>query len=195
VPAVLIATHSDLWAKPDCLACRQAISDAVDLIGRLESLQAVVIAPFDRNPFFADRAKLGALQSDALKHGKQVIHVLGAPSFAPPASCFPRTLDLFGHRLKVAARADACRAARASLEEESRSQRRLIESLASEDPRVRLYDPLPVFCATDDCSQSDDRGVFFWSSGHVNPRGSARMLRDFQRWMRRDSPPMARPLQ
>lgn len=199
VPAVLVAAHSDLWARPECLtaftlaqkhtdteACRHVIRDAVDLIGRLDSIQAVVIVPFSGNPFFQNRERVGALQEYALQRGKQVVYVLSVPSFASPAACSPRTIDLFGYHVKADALADACRATRASVEDDDRSQRRFLENMARGNTKVHLYDPTSVFCDTVDCRQSDEQGVFFWMSGHVNLRGSQKVLRDFLPWFRKD---------
>jgi hypothetical protein len=55
--------------------------------------------------------------------------------------------------------------------------------MARETPGVRLFESLPVFCDAQTCFQSGDLGPFYWSWGHLNEEGSARLLHAFLPWL------------
>ncbi len=195
IPAVLIAAHSFIWARPGCRpstdfpawregkdTCHDVIRHVFDVIGRVDSIEAVVIVPFAGNPFFNDRTVMGALQSFAEGKGKQTVYVLSVPSFMAPSACVTRTVDFFGYRLTAKTTPGACTETRSSIDEESKPQRLFIGSMIAGDAKAHLYDPLPVFCDDRQCRQSDTQGPLFWSTWHVNLRGSERLLQDFLRW-------------
>ena len=49
---------------------------------------------------------------------------------------------------------------------------------------MQLFESLPVFCDRKNCYQSGDAGPYYWSWGHLNDRGSARLLEAFLPWLR-----------
>ena len=63
-------------------------------------------------------------------------------------------------------------------------QRPVFRELASESPTTLLFDALPLYCDSAYCYQSDERGPLYWSWGHVNERGSEKILRAFLPWLR-----------
>ena len=46
-------------------------------------------------------------------------------------------------------------------------------------PGVAIFESVPVFCDATTCFQSDDRGPLYYAWGHINERGSARLLTAF----------------
>jgi peptidoglycan/LPS O-acetylase OafA/YrhL len=202
-PAVLVSTNSALWAEPGCvssqvresgaletwaqgpLICQRALRDALAILDRAPSIKAVVVAPFSENPFFNDPGRLGALQAVLLKRGRQLILVAAPPAFYhAPEGCRPRRISIAGIDLTAPGDIDSCREARWNVERTVQRQHAAFEAVVRADPRIRLFESLPVFCDADYCHQWDDAGPYYWSWGHLNDRGSARLLEAFLPWLR-----------
>jgi hypothetical protein len=54
--------------------------------------------------------------------------------------------------------------------------------LKAANPGVLVYDAMDALCDTYSCSINDDQGPIYFMDGHVNPRGSARLLAGFLAW-------------
>ncbi len=197
-PAVLLGTYSTLWAEPGCvtsepleswshgnLVCQRALRDALAILDRTPSIKAVVVAPFSDNPFFDDPGRLRALGAAVLKRGKRLILVAAPPAFYhAPEGCRPRHIDVAGIDLTAPSDSQSCREPRSNVERTVRRQHTAFARMAREDPRVELFESLPVFCDAENCYQSGDGGPYYWSWGHLNNRGSARLLEAFLPWLR-----------
>jgi peptidoglycan/LPS O-acetylase OafA/YrhL len=202
-PAVLVGANSTLWAEPGCvtsqvlesgvletwaqgsLICQRAIRDALAIIDRTPSIKAVVVPPFSENPFFTDPGRLRALQAALLKRGKRLILVAAPPAFYhAPQGCRPRHISLAGIDLTAPSDPDSCSEKRGNIERTVQRQHAVFAELVREDPKVRLFDSLLAFCDRELCYQWGDAGSYYWSWGHLNDRGSARLLGVFLPWLR-----------
>ncbi len=195
--AILVAANSFQWRRPDCLkpvdfttwrqgsdTCQNVVRDALKILERQPSIEAVVIPTFTNNPIFSNPARLEAFQQAVLALGKKVIYVSSVPEFyRAPGGCKPRQVVLFGADLTVVPDADACREARPAIEAKMKPQWALFMEVAKGNPNIAVYDSVPGFCDGEYCYQSDSQGVLFWSFAHVNERGSARVLEDFLPWL------------
>jgi peptidoglycan/LPS O-acetylase OafA/YrhL len=196
--SVLVATPSPHWAEPGCvtsdaleswsqgsLPCQRVVRAALSIIDRTPSIEAVVVPTFSENPFFNDPGRLHALQVELLKRGKRLILVAAPPPFYhPPEGCRPRHIRVAGFDLTARRDMDSCREDRSNIERTVRRQHAVFTQVVREDPRVQLFESLPVFCDTKNCYQSGDAGPYYWSWGHLNDRGSARLLEVFLPWLR-----------
>jgi len=196
--AVLVATTGPSWGEAGCVTtealetwaqggrnCQRAVRDALTILDRTPSIRFFVIAPFAANPFFNDPGRLRALRDAVLKRGRKVVYV-GAPPgfFHPPEGCRPRRISFLGLDLSGPGDMLSCRDMRSRGDLTVRFQRPVFREVARETPGNPLFDALPLFCDSDFCYQSDDRGPLYWSWGHLNERGSARLLNTFLPWLR-----------
>lgn len=195
--AVLLATHSHLWSRPECFksepfdvwlggqaACQVVLRNALDLMAKQPSIEAVVFVTTAFNPFFYDGEKVRALQRAVVALRKPVVYLASVPVFLPPESCRPRRLSLFGMDLSADGLVQACEVPLAAVVKAEAPWRTHLDALARDGQDVHLYDPRPSFCDSEFCSQKDDQGVLYWRLGHVNPRGGLRIFRDFLPWLR-----------
>jgi peptidoglycan/LPS O-acetylase OafA/YrhL len=196
--AVLVATPGPSWYEAGCVTpealeiwaqggknCQRVVRDALAILDRTPSIRFFVIAPFSANPFFNDPGRLRALRDAVLKRGRKPVYV-GAPPgfFHPPEGCRPRRLSFLGLDLTGPSDILSCRDTRSNGELSVRFQQPVFREVARETPAGALFDTLPVFCDSDFCYQSDDRGPLYWWWGHLNERGSARLLAAFLPWLR-----------
>lgn len=194
--AVLLATHSHLWARPECAKsesfdvwlqgrspCQNVVRSSLDILARQPSIEAVVFVT-TVNPFFFDREKVGAFQHAILSLRRRLVYLASGPVFPPPESCRPRKLSVFGLDFSADGSAQACQVSLAAVVKAEEPWRLHLRAMAQNYPGVYIYDSRPSFCDAELCFQSDSQGVLYWRLGHVNTRGSARILKDFMPWMR-----------
>lgn len=199
---VLVSTNMDVWEHPPCLknlafdawlegqaTCVSVIRHALAIASRVGSVSTVVIAFQNADPFFLDREKMGELQKRFRVLHKTVIYLLDVPIFrTPPSACKPRIIDLVGVRVSQETFETQCRQERTDFETMHAATRRYLVSLADGRSDILVYDPLPAFCDRKFCYEADDQGVLYWTTAHVNERGSARLLKDFVSWSKRTLP-------
>jgi peptidoglycan/LPS O-acetylase OafA/YrhL len=196
--SVLVGTYSTFWAEGGCvtsealetwargsLLCQRAMRDALAILDRTPSIKAVIVPTFSENPFFNDPGRLRALQAALLERGKRLILVATPPAFYhTPQGCRPRRISLAGIDVTAPSDIESCREERWTIERTVRRQQAVFTEITREDPKVRLFESLPAFCDKDTCFQWDDAGPLYWSWGHLNDRGSARLLNTFLPWLR-----------
>ena len=200
LPTVLLATTSGDYVRPACLqdvafdewlngheACQEVMSAVVRVIASVPSIRTVLIVFQRDNPFHLDRPKMAQLQRIFLAAGKEVVYVLGAPSFTIPASaCRLRKIEVLGLEFTLGNSDSVCREPRDEFEKIEIAQREYIARLRQNDPRVFIYDPLDAFCDDRFCYQTSSEGSLFWTVQHVNEKGSARLLKNFEGWARQN---------
>jgi peptidoglycan/LPS O-acetylase OafA/YrhL len=195
--AVLVATPGPSWYEAGCVTsealevwaqgdknCQRTVREALAILDRTPSIKFFVIAPFSVNPFFNDPGRLRALRDAVLKRGRKVV-IVGAPPgfFHPPEGCRPRRLSILGFHFSGPTDILSCRDARSNGDLSVRFQRPVFREVAQETPVVPLFDALPLFCDSQFCYQWDDHGPLYWWWGHLNERGSARLLDAFLPWL------------
>jgi hypothetical protein len=79
---------------------------------------------------------------------------------------------------------DSCQEARALSERTLKFQHDIFEDAARGASGVSIFESVPVFCDATTCYQSDERGPLYYGWGHVNQRGSERLLNAFLPWLR-----------
>ena len=200
VPAasVLVGTYSTFWTEGGCmtsealetwaqgsLLCQRVARDALAILDRTPSIKAVIVPTFSENPFFNDPGRLRALKAAVLARGKRLILVTAPPAFYhTPQGCRPRRISLVGIDVTAPRDIASCHEGRSNAERTVQHQRAVFSEIVREDPAVRLFESMPVFCDKDTCFQWDAAGSLYWSWGHLNDRGSARLLDAFLPWLR-----------
>lgn len=198
--AAFVGAHSFNWARPPCLSvddlanwmtgaevCQKVIRSVFDILAREPSIEAVILPPYSRNPFFINRGALAEFSQRLFDLGKKVVYVTSVPQFGnPPAGCHPRKLFLFGLDITRPGNEFSCRQLRTQLEPDLGLQRALFVSMSQTSPGAFLFDSFEPFCGPTECYQSDDRGPLYWSWAHINERGSSLVLRKFLPWIRQD---------
>ena len=188
----LVATHAHIWGTSDCMAdrpfdewlqtkmqCTDIVNHAFKIVQQRKTIDAAVIAFALEDQFTYQRDKLLAIQDALLKLQKKVIYIIDPPLFhLEPSSCVTR-VTAYGTFTQTA---KSCVQSRASLENGERRYRGYINSLRTTDPGVLVYDSLDALCGTNSCSMDDNSGPIYFIDGHVNPRGSARLLAGFLTW-------------
>jgi SGNH domain (fused to AT3 domains) len=196
--AVLVATHSHLWNKPECIArtdlatwmqgrepCEDVVRNALEIVHREPSIKAIVLVSLNTNPFFLSAEKLEALHKEFDAPGRKLVYVGVVPRFGlPPATCRPRVLSFFGTDFAVDG-TNTCAELESLTAHQQDDERALVLNARS---KLLFYDPRPTFCDSVYCHQDDAGNVLFWHDGHVNVRGSARMLGDFLTWAAKNVP-------
>ncbi len=197
-PAVLVATTSPNWVETGCLTddpleawsagglhCQKVIGAVLSILDKTPSIKAVVVPTFSDNPFFDNPARLRRLQEAVTRRGRKLVLVAAPPAFYhEPAGCWPRQVEIAGVDLTAPRDIDSCQESRANIEQTLKRQHDVFAQMARDTPGVvTLFESVPVFCDATLCYQSDDRGPLFWSWGHVNERGSSRLLGSFLPWL------------
>ena len=195
--AALIATTSPNWVEPGCLTseplepwsagkltCQRVIRDALSILDRTASIKVVVLPTFSDNPFFNDAGRLRQLQDAVARRGRKVVFVASPPGFYhPPEGCRPRHIEIMGIDLTAPRDMDSCQESRALIERTLKFQHDIFVDAARGAPGVAIFESVPVFCDATTCFQSDDRGPLYYAWGHINERGSARLLNAFLPWL------------
>jgi hypothetical protein len=195
--AVLLATTSPHWIEPGCLAsgplepwssglltCQRVMRDALSILDRTPSIKVVVIPTFSDNPFFNNVERLRQLQDAVAKRGRNLVYVASPPGFYhPPEGCRPRHVEIMGVDLTAPRDRDSCQEARPLIEATLKFQHDIFMDAARGASGVSIFESVPVFCDATTCFQSDDRGPLYFAWGHINERGSARLLNAFLPWL------------
>ena len=190
--AALVATHAHIWGTDDCLAdrpfaewqqkkmeCSDIANHALLFAEQKPSIDTIVISFAQEDQFTYQHEKLLALQNAFLLLHKRVIYLIAPPLFhLEPASCVAR-ITAFGTFTQTS---KACVQDRARMEAEQRKYRAMIDALKSADPGVLVYNAADALCDAKSCSIDDDQGPIYFIDGHVNPRGSKRLLTGFLDW-------------
>ena len=198
VDAALLATTSPHWVEPGCLfsgslepwsggslTCQRLIRDTLSILDRTPSIKVVVVPPFSDNPFFNDVGRLRQLQDAVAKRGRQLVLVASPPGFYhPPEGCRPRHFEILGLDLTAPRDLESCQEPRSLIEVTLKFQHDIFVDAARGASGVSIFESVPVFCDATTCYQSDDRGPLYFAWGHVNERGSARLLGAFLPWLR-----------
>ncbi len=188
----LVATHAHIWGTADCLAdrafdewlqtkmqCSDIVNHTLNIARERKTIDTVVISFALEDQFTYQRDKLLAIQSALLKLQKTVIYLIVPPLFhLEPSSCVAR-ITAFGTFTRTS---KSCVQSRESLENGQHQYRAFIDSLKAANPGVLVYDSLDALCDAHSCSIDDDSGPIYFIDGHVNPRGSARLLAGFLTW-------------
>jgi peptidoglycan/LPS O-acetylase OafA/YrhL len=197
VDAVLTAVTADYWGS-DCgtsepleswsnggMVCQTVVKAALSILDRTPSIKVVVVSAFLDNSFFNDPRSLRALQQAVEKRQRKLVLVTAAPAFYhTPEGCRPRQVTIAGLDLTARRDLESCEEERSLIETSLGHQRIAFSQFVKQQPSVYLFDSLPAFCDQTICHQWDDRGPLYWSWGHVNERGSARLLDRFLPWLR-----------
>ena len=189
VDAALVATTSPHWVEPGCLTgagatCQRAMRDAMSILDSTPSIKVVVVLAFSDNPFFNDVGRLRQLQDAVAKRGRQIVYVAAVPGFYyPPEGCRPRKVGIAGIDLTAPRDMGSCQEARPLIEATLKFQHDIFVDAARGASGVSIFESVPVFCDAAMCYQSDDRGPLYYSWGHVNERGSVRLLNAFLPWL------------
>jgi peptidoglycan/LPS O-acetylase OafA/YrhL len=188
----LVSSHAHIWAETECMAerpfeewlrigktCADIADHAFRIAKERQTMDAAVISFAVEDQFTYQRDKLLGIQKSLLNLRKKVIYLIVPPLFhIEPSSCVARVtaLGVFTRTSK------SCVQDRAKLENDQRPYRAYIESLKAADSGVLVYDSLDALCDEHSCSIDDDLGPMYFIDGHVNPRGSARLLSGFLKW-------------
>jgi peptidoglycan/LPS O-acetylase OafA/YrhL len=198
VQAALVATHSHLWNRPECVAhanfatwmqgdeaCEAVVRNALEILRREPTIKAIVLVSLNANPFFLSTEKLEGLYNEAAALGRKVVYVGVVPRFGqPPTACRPRVLRFFGMDFAVDG-TNACEESTSHSAHQQDSERRIVANTKRD---FLIYDPRPTFCGRDNCHQDNAGSVLFWRDAHVNVRGSALLLDDFLKWVSQNIP-------
>ena len=161
------------------------VRDLLSILDRTPSIRVVVVPTFSDNPFFNDAGRLRQLQAAVVGRGRQVVYVAAPPGFYhPPEGCRPRRIEIAGIDLTAPRDMDSCREARALIERTLKFQHDIFVDAARGVPGVSIFESVPVFCDANTCYQSDEHGPLYYGWGHINERGSARLLDAFLPWLR-----------
>ena len=200
--AALIATTSPHWIEPGCLTsgplepwsegpltCQRVMRDALSILDRTPSIGVVVLPTFSDNPFFNDAGRLRQIQEAVAKRGRRLVYVASPPGFYhPPEGCRPRRVEILGVDLTAPRDLDSCEEDRPHIEATLKFQHDIFEEAARGVAGVSIFESVPVFCDATTRFQSDDRGPLYYGWGHINERGSARLLNAFLPWLRQNVP-------
>lgn len=194
--AVLVA-QTGPWAEPECTApqpfdvwlqgqapCQNAVRAALGVLASQPSIEVVVFVVSQSHRLVGNREKMEALQNAVLALHKRVVWLEPVPTLEAPTRCRPRKVTIWGLDLSVGELENTCRMERKVIVDGGAAWTTHMRTVASGRENVYLYDPLPLFCDAQYCHQSDDRGLLYWIIGHLNTRGSARLLDGFLPWIR-----------
>ena len=196
--SALLATTSPHWIEPGCLTsdplepwsggtltCQRVIRTLLSILDRTPSIRVVVVPAFSDNPFFNDVGRLRQLQDAVARRGRQLVYVASPPGFYhPPEGCRPRKVEIAGIDLTAPRDMDSCQESRALIEVTLKFQHDILVDAARGVSGVSIFESVPIFCDATTCFQSDDRGPLYYGWGHINERGSARLLHAFLPWLR-----------
>ena len=200
--SVLVSAVSPHWVETGCLTsgplepwsggtltCQQVIRTMLSILDSTPSIKVVVVPTFSDNPFFNDVDRLRQLQDAVAKRGRQVVYVTSPPGFYhSPEGCRPRHIEIMGVDLTAPRDMDSCQEARPFIEATLKFQHDIFVEAARGASGVAIFESAPVFCDAATCYQSDDRGPLYYAWGHVNERGSVRLLNAFLPWLRQTAP-------
>src|SRR5262249_35357376 len=162
----------------------------LQLAARSEALDTVILSFYFDDPFFRNWAV--RIQQEFLRLGKRVVYVADVPEFeSQPQTCVKRMIGLISIFTTDPEKSVVCGEDLSTIvgKQVDAKYPQFLESLKTSDQRVQIFDGLRVFCDDRRCAQGDDQGALFFigrgTGGHVNIRGSERMLAEFERWYRR----------
>jgi peptidoglycan/LPS O-acetylase OafA/YrhL len=103
----------------------------------------------------------------------------------PELPFFPRDCLRKARRQRVP---DVCALPRSTVTTRQSEYRRALERLQAAHPRMRIYDPVALFCDDLNCAYRDYDTLFYRDSHHLSLRGSARVARGFLAWQSGSAP-------
>jgi len=108
-------------------------------------------------------------------HGKSIIVIIDVPELPfLPRDCIRSTL--FGG-------SDNCRLTTSEVAGRQRNLRGMLRRLVDAHPKVRVYDPLGMFCDEQNCNFETSEILLYRDSHHLSLRGSALFAENFLRWI------------
>lgn len=188
--------------------CREAARTALDFVKRTPSIKSVLL--LTRGPFYFSGSGFGVegpvnmgiynsaeqitdsrrafvegysqTVHELLKAGKQVVFFIDWPELGiDPAGCVgARFLKLS----KAAPKSD-CTNPLNAVEHRQAEYRALVKEVASRNPGMKIYDPLPIFCEGVTCYGKRKGHVYYFDDDHVGIAGSALLIEDFKAWAAR----------
>jgi hypothetical protein len=191
----LVSTHAHIWGAAECMGglsfedwlqskntCTDIVKQAIKIARDRRSIDSVVISFALEDQFTYERSIFLGIQNALLKLHKKVTYLLVPPLFhIEPSSCIARVtvLGTFDRP------SESCRQKREYLENDQARYRAYIDGLRKANSEVSVYDSFASLCGAQSCSVTDESGSIYFIDGHVNPRGSARLLSDFLTWSKR----------
>jgi peptidoglycan/LPS O-acetylase OafA/YrhL len=196
--SILVAAVSSRWTEAGCLTsgplepwssgpltCQAVIRAMLTILDRTPSIRFVVVPAFSDDPFFNNVDRLRHLQDVIAKRGRQIVYVASPPGFYhAPEGCRPRKIGIAGIDLTAPRDMDSCEESLERIEHTLKFQHGILSEAARGAPGVSIFESVPVFCDATTCHQSDDLGPLYYAWGHVNERGSVRLLNAFLPWLK-----------
>ncbi len=198
VDAALLATTSPHWVEPGCLfsGSLEPWSGGKFDLPTPDTRHAVDPRPHALDQGRRRAALLGqsvlqrcrptaAAPGRRRQKGAATRLVASPPGFYhPPEGCRPRHFEILGLDLTAPRDLESCQEPRSLIEVTLKFQHDIFVDAARGASGVSIFESVPVFCDATTCYQSDDRGPLYFAWGHVNERGSARLLGAFLPWLR-----------
>jgi hypothetical protein len=108
-----------------------------------------------------------------------VVLVIDTPGLdVDPKSC------LAGRPITISTKSiQSCVSSRKSVDDRNRKYKELISEIRRRNPLLSVYDSQSVFCDEASCFGGDEKSIFYFDTNHLSLSGSARVLKDFDRWL------------
>jgi|ERR1039458_10366547 peptidoglycan/LPS O-acetylase OafA/YrhL len=125
-------------------------------------------------PYTLLKDGLAATISTAKRAGVDRVLIIGPlPEFSAPSTyCLMRAL-----RLGV----NLCTISRHAVDERRAKTMQILHGIAARFPRVRLIDPIDIFCTSSECHPFSGQMLYFSDTNHLSPAGVEKVYRAFQK--------------
>jgi peptidoglycan/LPS O-acetylase OafA/YrhL len=101
-------------------------------------------------------------------YGRTVTFVIDVPELGiDPHTCIPGRPLSFSPRI-----VSPCTILRTSVDQRQAEYRKIVKSLMGEHPRMKVFDPLPLFCDEALCRGKDDAHLLYYDTNHLTVYGS-----------------------
>lgn len=104
-------------------------------------------------------------------YGRTVTFVIDVPELGiDPRTCIPGRPLMFAPPF-----VSPCTVLRTAVDQRQAEYRRIVKSLSEEHPRMKVFDPLPLFCDATLCHGKDDAHLLYYDNNHLSVYGSQRV--------------------